>query len=381
MNHLRPWRLLTPGSVFSSVMVPVKCSLLMLSVYSICNTWANGRCEAVSKSPELFIYVLYSLLLDRNKSCVAVWFLIDACAFRRRPQPVWLLERWWVLGFIPHWHQHGALMFVHINSDCWCWLVSVQLLSVKTVPRSKRDMEADSKGQSMPVPARSSSLKPSAQRYVDLSAKNHVVNLFYSCFKDSSHQQKFFSRWFAAARRRPPQEFQWSSLFPFIFSHWAGSGVMGEAPLTLHTHSGWGPPREMMNRVMREQDALVHRRAAALARSWSRLQRNSVILWMIILVLLSTGRSVFCHGGGKSCLSDWITESTVNWIFWWKEEGERASSDKEADIFILGEKKILDYAGYHGDYLIRIGSPPPHTPPLRDARLFTGTSGSPRIRR
>lgn len=39
-------------------------------------------------------------------------------------------------------------------------------------------------------------------------------------------------------------------------------------------------------------------------------------------------------------------------------------------MFKLKKKKnILAYAGCHGDYLIRIGSPPSHTPPLPDTRL------------
>lgn len=69
------------------------------------------------------------------------------------------------------------------------------LFSVKTVPRSKSDAEVDSRGRSMPVPTRSSSLKPSAQRSVSSICSNpqgilHTSAHHCSCLLVNHHKYK-----------------------------------------------------------------------------------------------------------------------------------------------------------------------------------------------
>lgn len=65
-------------------------------------------------------------------------------------------------------------------SSCWC------LFSVKGVPRSKSD-EVDSRGRSMPVPTRSSSLKPPAKRSatpkMTFTLIFHTKAQYFSCLQ------------------------------------------------------------------------------------------------------------------------------------------------------------------------------------------------------
>lgn len=75
INHSRPWCSLTLGSVFSSVMVPVECSVLTLSLCSIFNTRPNGRCEAVRKSHKLLSCVPIKLALA-NICCLCCFQMV-----------------------------------------------------------------------------------------------------------------------------------------------------------------------------------------------------------------------------------------------------------------------------------------------------------------
>ena len=153
---------------------------------------------------EWYIHCCSSNIKGINLKCDKS-FLIDVCSsFRWWSQPLWLLERWWVLELV-FWFNYKIHIIQMTNNNCvWSVLKLIEIIrdnihmfytltlatfqlmhqayanpsifmclfAVKTVPRSKSDAEVDSRGRSMPVPTRSSSLKPSAKRSVSSICSN-----------------------------------------------------------------------------------------------------------------------------------------------------------------------------------------------------------------
>lgn len=133
----------------------------------------------------LMCYFYYYLLWPRNRK----WFLMSPALPDDGPSPFGYLRDGeseigrsdWTLLVAHRMHRFfcydlvfgmlctsstlsdGHVLQVAHTNWCPCGAFFFVVV-VKTVPRSKSDAEVDSGGRSMPVPTRSSSLKPSAKR-------------------------------------------------------------------------------------------------------------------------------------------------------------------------------------------------------------------------
>lgn len=122
-------------------------------------------------------YFYYYLLWPRNRK----WFLMSPSLPDDGPSPFGYLRDG---ESSPPWSDaastvlHASFLLFSLGIDVFhdgCVLPVVDAnwnphgffcFAVKTVPRSKSDAEVDSRGRAMPVPTRSSSLKPTAKRLV-----------------------------------------------------------------------------------------------------------------------------------------------------------------------------------------------------------------------